>query len=367
MKRYSLLNRIIIKLDPSLFSLPIKEQEQKRLFLFNQNKLEIEKFILKEAFLVDGIEDSDDVDEIRCQLSDLGNHIFDSYITHFVGIGENKLHIPKITEDGKSLSDFNNLLELDKYQYALVQDYIKKNNPSEYLDTPYSMHFPGLYTQIFIGNQFHYAKLTSLSKFISHQLDLVFDELINIFLPSVLTYGKNHGKKSGDKYLFSIKSDNSNKYSIEQINKEIDKYLTKREEFINKKFDNKPPFSLVIINESTGTTEDNTISDEDYEAQDELEEKINDDLIFIFSNTAALENISIERLNSDTALLDLTNYSFISDLVDKEAEMAKRFIKKELTKILSNKKDNIIPIPEESETMMSLEEFLIFSTVPPVE
>lgn len=334
MHKYGFLNRIIIKLDPNLFSLDLAEQERARSLLLDEHRIEIENLILAEIFNQTGLKESRD--------------LFNSYRAYLVGIGENRISMPGHVDKGSSLIDFKNILQFDQEYFKYHQDMMSKDFPNLYKEQPYSIFLPGFRAHFFVDNVFHYANISSLAGHILNTVCDLSDVIINSLFPIVTSYGKNHGKKVDKGIILSLRNDrNGLDIPYKQIKKEAKNYLIQLEKRLIEKFELEPSRSYIIPFVSD-------VPDEDDLPSITETKKVR----IILGNSSALSSIKFESFMRDVLDIQDHDLSDISEIVKSESLAIKQFITNKHQEIMVDYKENIISLPRDQEVIMSEESFI---------
>ncbi len=256
----SLINRLLMVLDPLFFSYSELEQNQRRQhFHYNQDD-EIYAFLYRELFKLeyDPEEEEDVLDEGQV-------HLLNAYSTALVGIGDNAFRLCELQGEEFDLCAFNSLYDYDLDAFNYQQQAMKKDFSDSFIEREYRLYLNHNWVRILDAEgDFYYSTLSSLSYFITDELSESMRAIIQTLIPYELVESDQHGKNVEGGMLWDFKTEaNGLEAELEelesrgrtyvndihiQLDKELHGSTSNEVYFLKQNDDIHGPFWNVIIN-----------------------------------------------------------------------------------------------------------------------
>ena len=201
----SLISRLLIKLDPLFFSYSVTEQNKRRQYFLDNEYDRVNAYLYKALFDLEY--DSDAEDD---PLSSEQNHLLNAYTTALVGIGDNAFRLCELQGTEFDLTAFDSLYEMDVAEFEYQEEAQIKYSPSSYKKREYRLTLNHNWVRM-IDNErnFYYSTHSSLSVYLTDEIERIANELIERLIPHTLVEGPEHGKdtKEGTLWDFQYQAD----------------------------------------------------------------------------------------------------------------------------------------------------------------
>ena len=187
----SLINRLLMKLDPNFSSLTEKEQNRSRQhFIYNDSKA-VYTYLYQALFGFKYDEETDD----EQLLSSEQTHLLNAHTTALVGIGNNAFRLCELQGSDFDLSSFDSLYYYDVAEFEFQQQARKKDFPGSYEEREYRLYLNNDWVRLLDAEKsFYYSTLSSLSSYLAAELDDTLNGIIQSLIPYELAEGRDHGK-----------------------------------------------------------------------------------------------------------------------------------------------------------------------------
>lgn len=307
----ALVKRLLIKLNPEFFALPLKEQDRARqLFLFEHAET-IYTYLYKELFGLPYDADSDDEQLNPLQLNQLNAHT-----TAVFGIGENCFRLNELHGPKFDLTQFSTLRDYDKHEFEFQQDARKKHAQAGFVDRPYRLYLHHLWARALNGDaSFCYLTLSSLSYHLLDKLESPKRDLVDELIPNEWIKGGSHGKSENGGFILDWKKNAyGRERELEELQDRVREYQNARYHALNDEFHGYSPAIYLIERDA-----------------DPNELSIN----VIMNNAAAAEQVRFTHFFRDCTGLSKAA-SEIEELEKREVALQEIFIRAEYQDICEN-------------------------------
>lgn len=327
----SLINRLLIKLDPEFFSRPREEQDRRRQHFYYKHSDEINTFLYKELFSIEYNPDWGTQDD---PLTDQQLHLLNANTTLLCGIGQNSFKLNEFQDDSFDLTSYPSLHEKDLQEFNFQEACMKKHDPESYTYKPYRLYLNHDWARLLDEQkQFHYAILSSLSFYIVGQLYVRDDAAIQELIPYTWEEGEDNGQQVGDGFQWDWKRNaNGREAELRELLDRVRDHQIKRLETLNKEFDQAD--SKIVYLKRTNSECDGPM------------------LEIIVNNSKAAKEIRYEQFLKDCEALQ-HSFEELDVLVQKEIEKQKQFIESAYQDICESFDPRIIKFKKKNKVIIT--------------
>lgn len=195
-----LINRLLMKLDSLFFSYSSAEQNQRRQHFYDNEYDSIDAYLYNALFDLEYDPEADDD-----LLSSHQNHLLNAHTTALVGFGENAFRLCELQGTEFDLSAFNSLYEMDIAEFEYQQQARIDHSPEGYQKCEYRLYLNNNWVRMLDSDKtFYYSTQSSLSQYLTDEIDNTIDEIIETLIPHELVEGSEHGKETKNGTLWDF-------------------------------------------------------------------------------------------------------------------------------------------------------------------
>ena len=134
----SLVQRLLMRIDPLFFTYTKSEQDKKRQRYTYQHDDLITAFLFEHVFNLPFEKDVDNENKLTNAQQD----VFNAYLTALKGIGENAFVFNEFQPKNFDLLAYPTLADYDEHEFHYQQNARKKDSKEHFIEKPYRLHIP---------------------------------------------------------------------------------------------------------------------------------------------------------------------------------------------------------------------------------
>ena len=233
----SLINRLLMKLDPLFFSYSVTEQNKRRQYFLDNEYDLINAYLYKALFDLEYDSETDD-DPLNSEQ----NHLLNAYTTALVGIGDNAFRLCELQGTEFDLTAFDSFYEMDVAEFEYQEEARIKHSQENYQKRDYRLYLNHNWVRMLDNEQnFYYSTHSSLSCYLIDEIENITNELIETLIPHKLVEGPDHGKdtEGGTVWDFQCQA-NGLEPQFEALESSALRYRQNAREQLDNEFDASP-------------------------------------------------------------------------------------------------------------------------------
>jgi len=230
----SLLNRLLMMLDPLFFSYSVQEQNKRRQHFYMDHYEKVSEFLYRELFSLKYDAESEEGSPLQSDQQ----HLFNAYSTALFGIGDNKFRLCEFQAEDFDLSNYQTIYDYDLHDFEYQQQAINEHSSVEIDHKEYRLYLNHNWIRTLDGTgSFYYGTHSSLAYYLSDALDQSMNEIIQTLIPNRLVDGPNHGKKMDGGELWDLKTEAGGlEGEVEELQSRGRQYIREAYERLNEEF-----------------------------------------------------------------------------------------------------------------------------------
>lgn len=320
------LRRAMMRVRPEYYSWPSAARERYGTSLPAEDEFRIRQTLLRSLFGID-VRTPRGMEEKVKSFTGEQHFALNSAILPLVGIGEDRFWLNEYLGE-KTLLDFESLYDYDYYDYCF-QEKANLDQLSDYIPRPYRGGLNWTWARLMIDGAFHYAFLSMAGAHVFHTFEDEGRELIRDLIPYEYVDGKNHGRRSGNGWIYDRVADAGGREpQFQELEHHYYHYLRDRWESLLDEFDRAVAGAVCIIDRSIGG----------------IPEKY-----FVFTDKTALQHVRFRNFIDDCQGLPCGSSADLDQIADRERRAMTAFLRAAYQDILENFDPSVVMFRKKTE------------------
>jgi len=247
----SIFNRLLMRLNPGYFNLPQQEQLHFRMQLTDELYEKAEIYLLETLFNV-RTKNAKESDAAWEQLNQDQKNLCNAHTTLLRGVGEDYFYLNEYFSESRSLNDFPTLYNYDvddfNFQQQARKEEAEKEAKTSYQIKPYRLYLPHHWARLIDDGCFYYSTISSLSYYLSNQVEERINELISQLIPHEYKPGSEHGKWDAKGTCWDMRIDaNGLEGQLDELKSRCYHYEVELIDAFNERFHNSTPGAVYLL------------------------------------------------------------------------------------------------------------------------